>query len=152
MRDIATRLLHKTKLRLVNWIQYNFDKTGCKLLLDKSFITINFVKPKAEGDYIKLSLVSSRSSTDIPSIAFMQAYTDYFDPRDETEQRDFDDAVLLKELYSEATKVAYRWDEVLADIDDALSNPGKIGLNDPHPATSALLEASTKEPANAPRR
>ncbi len=153
MRDIANRLLFKTKLRQVNWIPYDQVNNGCALLLDKSYITISYIKPKAEADSIRLSLTSTTNGYDKVLIASIQAYINNYDPEDgPDDQQEYADSIILKELYNEATKVAYKWDVVLDDIDTALSQPGKIGLNEPISGASALLQALTKEPAHAQRR
>ena len=153
MRDIANRLPSKTKLRQVNWIPYDQANNGCALILNKSYITLSYIKPKAEADSIRLSLISTTNDADKTLISSFKAYINNFDPEDGHEdQQDYDDSIMLKELYNEATKVAYKWDVVLDDVDAVLSQPGNIGLNEPILGASALLHELAKEPAHAQRR
>lgn len=156
MRGIAKRLLEKTKLRQVNWIPDPPDdeeEHGCTLILGKSILILRNVKPKAEADSIKLTLVKTGLELSPSSIASFESYVSDTIPDaqyDSIQQRE--DSQLLTELYSEATKVAYKWDEVLADIDGALARPGKVGL-DHLPAEQFVNPIpSTKEPAHAQRR
>lgn len=156
MRGIAKRLLEKTKLRQVNWIPDATDDTkehGCTLILGKSVLVLRNFKPKAEADSIKLVLVKTGSEIRYASIASFESYVgDAITEAQYDSDQQREDSELLTELYSEATKVAYKWDEVLADIDGALARPGKVGLDHLPVEQFVSPRPTTKEPAHAQRR
>jgi len=129
LRDIARRLLIKTKAREVNWQSEGGKDKACFVRLDKSMIKLTYVVPPAEEDMIVLQ-VSPIGTGVLPELsATLQAYTDTPESLAQSISREDDqDSFLLSELYREAAKVAYHWDDMLTDIDLALSKPGVMGL------------------------
>ncbi len=134
LRDIARRLLVKTKNREVNWQSHGGEDRMCFVRLDKSMIKLTFVVPPAEEDLIVLQ-VSPLTPSKMPELsASLQAYSDSPESLAQSVSREDDqDSFLLSELYREAAKVAYHWDDMLTDIDSALSKPGVMGLPQTQP-------------------
>lgn len=153
MRTIAKRLLEKTKSRQINWIPQLPEELGCVLLLDKSILTLRNIKPKAAADSIQLTLAGLDSEVRAGSIAIFESIVGDNIPEDQFDSvQEREDSELLSELYSEATKVAYKWDEVIADIDGALARPGRVGLDHLPVESPVNPRPFRKEPAHAPRR
>ena len=157
VRSIAKRLLEKTRSGLVNWSANHDDATGkgCVLLLNNSTVELTYRDDTAEAPTIRMDIINSaRDKSSTPAaLATLSAYDSTLQLNEPiTDPQDASDSVLLIELYREATRVVYEWDVVLADIDDALSQPGRIGLAEPVKKPSPFLQASPKEPAHAPRR
>ena len=155
MRDVARRLLVKTKSRQVNWIPHDLEFMGCTLYLDKSHMTLRHLKPKALSDTIRIDLYRQDDNDRYPpAAASFEAYvfTEGSVVEDYDDEQQFNDSLLPTELYNEATKVAYHWDEILDDIDNALAQPGRVGLSQSPDDSVTKTPLPSKEPAHAPRR
>ena len=101
--------------------------------------------PRAEADYIRLELVRNGSEDPPGWNPTFEAYVDSPDSKSQaTDPQELEDSKLLTELYREATNIAYHWDERFAVLDEALSRPGRVGLD---PA----LVLPSKEHAHAQR-
>ena len=128
MRDIAKLLLSKTKDRQANWLPRDQDGTAFTLKLDDAALTLSYVEPGAEADYIVLEL--NRLNPDIrrATVASFRAYVD--DPNlsnAHDEPEDIQDSLLLTDLWREVSRVALKWDKVLDDVNSALLRPGVVG-------------------------
>ena len=153
LRVVARRLLDRTKAGQVNWRAHDSDTTGCSLFLENSSVHLSYISPKAEADIISLDVFRHDLSEGPESHAILRAYTD--DPENDTRgstTQDIADSLLLTELYAEATKAAFKWDDLFVEIDQALAQPGRIGG-----VQETLVSASPngpilQEPAHAQRR
>ena len=153
LREVAKRLLAKTKSGQVNWRPHDTKPSGASLFLDNSSIHVSYISPKAEADIISLDLLRHDLMDGPESSATLRAYVD--DPEADTRgstTQDIEDSLLLTELYTEATKAAYKWDDLFADIDQALAQPGLIGVAEDSTAITSTKKLSQQEPAHAQRR
>lgn len=113
LRAIAARLLQRSQANEVEWKLPPLAENGEELhvVFPKSQIRVLFRSPETEPDFVVMEVWSDGGAL----ISRLKA------------EEGGEDWELLRGLYSEALRVATKWDEVLSDVETAIAKPGKIG-------------------------
>jgi hypothetical protein len=114
IREIAEKLLAKTRANQVNWTDHDTENTGCRLLLPHSSLEVVFHSPPAEPDRVTITVNRLEDDGEWPLAEFTASEGD-------------EDWELYFSLYEAASRVVYRWDEVLDDLRSAVNASGPIG-------------------------
>ena len=114
MSGILRRLLERTRADEVNWQQVRHPEWGSVFLVrfPRSNLYLNYFSPPAEPDEIN-AIVTRTDGTVVRSWKASEGD---------------DDWNLASSLYSEAERVVTGWDQVLTEIETAVSGTGKVGL------------------------
>ena len=120
-REIVKRLLAKTRDREVQWKDdsagrsHGGVKGAFRVFFPQSSIFLVYVSPTAAPDFIRLDFTNSKGEV-VDSWAV------------EDEESDWQ---LLKDLYVQVRHQALGFEDVLSDIEQAISKKGVIGLQNP---------------------
>lgn len=147
LRKLARKILEKTQAKEVAWtasdsaIETAADSGGtnvrCELILKESSVSVTYRSPLAEPDEIRFEvneLLGPNNATPVGSFAAQRV---------ETSDNDYADWELLRDLYFEASKVAYGWDYILSEVEAAVNSSGRIGRN---AVEDEKIEPSTTSP------
>ena len=112
-REILNRLLEKSKSGKVNWQVDVYNNTEFHVYFDPTTrLEVGFDSPESEPDWAYANLVADEKQA-----ATLRS------------EDDSDDFILLKDLYRDAQRCLYRWDQVLDSIDKVLSEDKTIGMS-----------------------
>jgi hypothetical protein len=115
LRAISNQLLEKSLANQAEWQKDDDPMAGgsCfELVLPKSIIRIVYHSPRTELDSVALHLCNANGYL----VATLTA------------EEGGPDWPLLKKLHEEAHRHVTGWDEVIKDVQENISKPGKIGV------------------------
>lgn len=118
IRELAGKLLEKTRAEQVRWTYHPTVNYGCVLLLPHSSFEIAFDSPPAEPDKLTVTL-NKEDGGDSEAVAELTVV--------EGDQ----DWELYRSLFGEASRRVFGWDKVLDELQTAVNAPGPIGLDQP---------------------
>ncbi|HLZ08332.1 MAG TPA: hypothetical protein VKT80_07095 [Chloroflexota bacterium] len=113
LRDFVKQFRAKTDAKKMEWLPDSMDDSGCMLLLPHSKVRIVLERPDPE--HLPDRVVLTIENGDGTVVGELTATS---------EDSDWE---LLHGLYEAASKAAYGWDLVLADLERAVSEDGSIG-------------------------
>ncbi|MBI1901606.1 MAG: hypothetical protein HYS13_10930 [Planctomycetia bacterium] len=115
LRDIATKLLEKSRKGEVRWQHRPNDRFLVKF--PKSAIDVQFVSPTADPDYVEITVKNDEGHR-----------VGWWVVNDEEE-----DWPLAFGLFQEAHRYVSKWDVALTDLEKAVEAEGPIGVAQPPP-------------------
>lgn len=118
MREIAERLLEKTRANEARWKFHETDDFGCELVLPTS--SIELLPEAARGGPEGIRMIVNRLSDDVGAMPV----SEWFVREGEA------DWELLHDLYDLASKRVYGWDTVLQEVENAVRGKGPIGSDE----------------------
>lgn len=129
IKGLLQQLLARSRADEVRWNKeksvygYGAHQTWYQLRFPNSLIRIGYVSPETEPDYYEIRVESADGHQVLGTVT---AFAD----EDGSEWY-----TLLEAAFDEAERHVTGWDRALAELEDAISSSGPIGLDPPNAST-----------------